>query len=149
MRVVLDASAVVELVLGTGVGGRIRDRVADPRVSLHSPELVDLEVLHVLRRYERLGTVLPDRVAGAFQNLVDLDLVRYSHAALLERVWSRRFNLTAYDAAYVTLAEILDAPILTTDGRLARVPGLAVTVELFAASRPAPQAGGPRQVREP
>lgn len=134
MLVVLDASAVVELVLGTAVGARIRDRVTDPRISLHSPELVDLEVLHVLRRYERLGTVRPDRAWEASRNLIDLDLARYSHGALLERVWSRRFNLTAYDAAYVTLAEILDAPLLTTDGRLARVPGLPVVVELFAAS---------------
>ncbi|WP_423928213.1 type II toxin-antitoxin system VapC family toxin [Candidatus Palauibacter sp.] len=136
MRVVLDASVVIELVLGTEPGVQIRDRVADPRISLHSPELVDLEVLNVLRRYERTGTVSPDRVAEAFRNLLDLDLVRHGHGVLLERVWARRRNLTAYDAAYVALAEILDAPLLTTDGRLARVPRLPIAVEVFAPSTP-------------
>ncbi len=105
--------------------------MADPRVSLHGPELVDLEVLNVLRRYERLGTVPPDRAREACRNLVDLDLARHSHMPLLERVWTRRPNLTAYDAAYVVLAEVLDAPLLTTDGRLARVPKLPITVEVF------------------
>ncbi|WP_419164679.1 type II toxin-antitoxin system VapC family toxin [Candidatus Palauibacter sp.] len=136
MIVVLDASAVVELVVGTRPGIRIRDRLADPGISLHSPELLDLEVLNVLRRYERTGTVSPDRVAEAFRNLLDLDLVRHGHGVLLERVWSRRLNLTAYDAAYVALAEILDAPLLTTDGRLARVPQLPIAVEVFAPSAP-------------
>lgn len=131
MIVVLDASVVVELVVGTRVGGLIRDRVADPLVSLHGPELVDLEVLNVLRRYERTGVVSAIRVAAAFRNLVDLDLARHGHAPLLERVWSRRLNLTAYDAAYVALAESLGAPLLTTDGRLARVPQLPITVEVF------------------
>ena len=131
MIVVLDASAVVELVLGTRRGARIMDRVSDPVTSLHSPELLDLEVLHVLRRYERNGAIPPTRAGEAYRNFLDLDVQRHGHEPLLSRIWSRRHNLTAYDAAYVTLAETLDAPLLTTDRRLAGVPDLPVPVEVF------------------
>ena len=119
MIAVLDASAVVELVLGTRSGMEILGRVSDPQLSLHSPELVDIEVLSVLRRY-------------------DLDLRRHPHGPMLPRIWSWRYNLTAYDAAYVTLAEVLDAPLLTTDSRLAGAPRLPVRVEIFAARQPPP-----------
>ncbi|WP_420616240.1 type II toxin-antitoxin system VapC family toxin [Candidatus Palauibacter sp.] len=131
MVAVLDASAVVELVVGTRSGARIMQRISDPGISLHSPELLDLEVLHVLRRYERTGAVSSTRAGEAYRNLLDLDVRRHGHEPLLSRIWSRRHNLTAYDAAYVTLAEILDAPLLTTDRRLAGVPALPVPVEVF------------------
>ena len=131
MVAVLDASAVVELVVGTRSGARIMQRISDPGISLHSPELLDLEVLHVLRRYQRTGAVSSTRAGEAYRNLLDLDVRRHGHEPLLSRIWSRRHNLTAYDAAYVTLAEILDAPLLTTDRRLAGVPALPVPVEVF------------------
>lgn len=131
MVAVLDASAVVELVVGTRSGARIMQRISDPGISLHSLELLDLEVLHVLRRYERTGAVSSTRAGEAYRNLLDLDVRRHGHEPLLSRIWSRRHNLTAYDAAYVTLAEILDAPLLTTDRRLAGVPALPVPVEVF------------------
>ena len=132
MIVVLDASTALELVLGTRRGARIMHRVSDPVTSLHSAELLDLEVLHVLRRYERTGAVSSTRAGEAYRNLLDLDVRRHGHEPLLSRIWSRRHNLTAYDAAYVTLAETLGAPLLTTDRRLAGVPNLAVPVEVFA-----------------
>ena len=131
MVAVLDASAVVELVLGTRSAAQIMQRISDPGISLHSPELLDLEVLHVLRRYERTGEVSSTRAGEAYRNFLDLDVQRHGHEPLLSRIWSRRHNLTAYDAAYVTLAEILDAPLLTTDRRLAGVPALPVPVEVF------------------
>lgn len=137
MVAVLDASAVVELVLGTRSAAGIMQRISDPGISLHSPELLDLEVLHVLRRYERTGVVSAPRAGAAYRNLLDLDVRRHGHKPLLSRIWSRRHNLTAYDAAYVTLAETLAAPLLTTDRRLAGVPGLPVQVEVFAVA-PAP-----------
>ena len=77
-----------------------------------------------------------DRIAQAIDNLSDLDLRRHRHGPLLPRIWSWRYNLTAYAAAYVTLAEVLDAPLLTTDARLAGAPRLPVRVEVFARSRP-------------
>lgn len=133
MLVVLDASAVVELVLVTVSGVRIRRRLPDPRISMHGPELVDLEVLNVLRRYVNARLVTMDRATAAVRTLDDLDLQRHRHRPMLRRIWSRRSNLTAYDAAYVALAEILNAPLLTTDVRLANAPNLPIPVEVFAA----------------
>ena len=135
MTAVLDASVVIELVLGTRTGARLRQRLADPRISLHSPELVDLEVLNALRRFMRLRTVAADRVAAAIERLDGLDLRRHRHGPMLRRIWSWRANLTTYDAAYVALAEVLDAPLLTADERLANVPGLTVPVEVFTTGR--------------
>ncbi len=132
MIAVLDASAVLELVLGTRSGMEILQRTADPRISLHCPELVDLEVLNTLRRYELADITPPDRVAHAIDNLSDLDLRRHRHGPILPRIWSWRYNVTPYDAAYVTLAEVLDAPLLTTDARLARAVNLSVPVEVFS-----------------
>ncbi len=136
MIAVLDASAVIELVLGTRSGMEILKRISDPQLSLHSPELVDIEVLNTLRRYELADIVRPDRVAHAIDNLSDLDMRRHPHGPFLSRIWSWRYNLTSYDAAYVTLAEGLDAPLLTTDARLARAPRLPVRVEVFGRARP-------------
>ncbi len=133
MTAVLDASVVVELVLGTRIGARIRERLHDPRISLHGPELLDLEVLNVLRRYVRAGTVAADRAEAGVRRLEELDLQRHRHGPMLPRIWSWRANLTAYDAAYVALAEVVDCPLLTTDARLSKAPGLPVPVELFDA----------------
>ena len=133
MTAVLDASVVVELVLGTRIGARIRERLHDPRISLHGPELLDLEVLNVLRRYVRAGTVAADRAEAGVRRLGELDLQRHRHGPMLPRIWSWRANLTAYDAAYIALAEVVDCPLLTTDARLSKAPGLPVPVELFDA----------------
>ena len=135
MTVILDASVVVELVLGTRVGARVRQRLRDPRISLHGPELLDLEVLNVLRRYVQAGRIAADRAETAVRRLNELDLRRYRHGPMLPRIWSWRTNLSAYDATYVTLAEVLGGPLLTTDARLSRAPGLPVPVELFDASK--------------
>ena len=121
--------------MGSRIGAVIRRRVADPRISLHGPELLDLEVLSVVRRYVLAGKVTPDRAAIAVRNLFDLDLERHRHGPLLSRIWSWRSNLTTYDASYVTLAEVLHARLLTADGRLANAPQLPIHVEVF---RPAP-----------
>ncbi|MCY4633726.1 MAG: type II toxin-antitoxin system VapC family toxin [Acidobacteria bacterium] len=134
MPVVLDASAIVELVLGSRTGAIIRRRVSDPGISLHAPELLDLEVLNVVRRYVLAGKVEEDRAATAVRHLFDLDLERHRHGPLLSRIWSWRSNLTTYDASYVTLAEVLDAPLLTADGRLANAPHLRTPVEVFTAA---------------
>ena len=117
---------------------QILKRLSDPQLSLHSPELVDIEVLSVLRRYELTDIIPPDRIACAIDNLRDLDLRRHPHGPVLPRIWSWRYNLTSYDAAYVTLAEVLDAPLLTTDARLASAPGLPVPVEVFASCQQPP-----------
>ncbi len=129
--IVLDASALVELLLGTARGRQIAELVADPSIGLHVPHLADVEVAQALRRYVREGALEADVARSALEDLADLDLERHPHEPLLQRIWELRQNLTAYDAAYVALAEALDARLLTCDRRLARAPGLAARVELL------------------
>ena len=127
---VLDASALVELLVGTEAGRSIADRIADPALALHVPHLVDVEVAQALRRYVRERALDAESAYAALEDLRSLDLERHSHEPLLERVWALRDNLTAYDAVYVALAEALDCTLLTCDGRLARAPGLSRRVTL-------------------
>lgn len=98
---------------------------------LHVPHLFEIEVMSVLRRYA-LGDILsPERARLALARLSTMRLTRYPHTALLRRIWELRDNITAYDAAYVALAETLDAPLVTMDGRLARAPGIRAAVEVY------------------
>jgi len=126
--IVLDASVVVELLLQTPIGRAVAARLADPTDHAHAPELMDVEVLHVLRRHDMAGTVPRARCAMASRDLADLGVERWSHGPLLGRVWVLRHNLSAYDATYVALAEALDAPLLTLDRRLAQAAGHSATV---------------------
>jgi predicted nucleic acid-binding protein len=130
--IVLDASALVELLLGTAPGRAIAEHIADPEVSLHVPHLADVEVAQTLRRYVREGELEAVAAGEALLDLRALDVERHSHEPLLDRVWALRDNLTAYDAVYVALAEALDATLLTCDGRLARAPGMARRIELVS-----------------
>lgn len=130
--IVLDASALVELLLGSELGRAVADRIAEPSLGLHVPHLADVEVTQALRRYVREGTLPAGEAESALEDLRSLDLERHGHEALLDRVWALRQNLTAYDAVYVALAESLDATLLTCDGRLARAPALAGRVDLIS-----------------
>jgi predicted nucleic acid-binding protein len=120
--IVIDASALLELLLLTPTGLDVAARVFGTEAPLHAPELVDLEVAQVLRRYRRDGELSTERASQALEDLADLHLDRHSHLPLLARVWELRDNMTAYDAAYVALAELLEAPLLTCDARLSRAP---------------------------
>ncbi len=128
--IVLDASALVELLLGTEQGHSIGTRIADPTLGLHVPHLADIEVVQTLRRYVRESELDSAAAVSALDDLRSLDLERHAHEPLLERVWALRRNLTAYDAVYVALAEALDTILLTCDRKLARAPGMARRVEL-------------------
>ena len=130
--IVLDASAALELVRGSDVGLGLSQRIATSESTLHAPNLLSLEVTQALRRAEAVGTMSPRRAAAALNDLLGLKLVRYGHELTLWRVWELRANLTAYDASYVALAEALDAPLVTCDGRLARAPGHRAEVELLS-----------------
>ncbi len=130
--IVIDASAEVAVLLNVGPGVEgIRDRIARPGETLHVPHLFEIEVLHALRRPSLLGTVSPERARLALSRLRDTQLVRYPHTPLMERIWELKDNLTAYDAAYVALAEALGAPLITLDARLARAPGIRAAVEVY------------------
>lgn len=130
--IVLDASAALELLLATELGAVVATRIADSNETIHAPHLLDLEVTQVLRRFARAGSVSPARAEEALDDLQALDVARYPHDVLIPRVWELRGNLTAYDGAYVALAEALRCPIVTTDARLAAAPGNRATIELVA-----------------
>jgi predicted nucleic acid-binding protein len=128
--IVVDASVVLEVLLGTPAGLGLRERLLADDEVLCAPHLVDLEVTQVLRRYVVAGEVSAARGAQAVADLVDMPIERFSHEPLVGRVWELRGHLTAYDAAYVALAEALRAPLLTRDARLARARGHRAEVEL-------------------
>ncbi len=130
--IVLDASVVVELLLGTPLGDAVQARISSPRETLHAPHLLDVEVAQTLRRYAFAGTFGAARGRQALDDLGDLDLVRYRHDLFLQRLWQLRTNLTAYDGVYVALSEALGAPLLTCDAKLASAPGHRARVELVA-----------------
>lgn len=130
--IVVDASALLEVLLRTEAAPAIEERLFAGE-TLHAPHLLDLEVGQVLRRYERAGVLSATRGRQALDDLADLRLERYSHHLFLPRIWDLRANATAYDAAYLALAEALDAPLLTRDRRLLGVPGHAARVEVVKA----------------
>lgn len=130
--IVLDASALMELLLHTQVGGEIASRIADPTLSLHIPHLADVEIIQTLRRYVRESEISSVEAAAALATLRDLDLFRHSHEPLLHRIWALREKVSAYDAAYIALAEALDARLLTCDRRLSRAPHASRRIELFS-----------------
>jgi predicted nucleic acid-binding protein len=130
--IVLDASALLELLLRTEPGDRIAARIADPALALHAPHLADVEVAQALRRYVRERVIDDDDAMAALRSLRALDLERHAHEPLLDRVWALRANVTAYDGVYLALAEALDARLFTCDGRLSRAPGHRARIEHFA-----------------
>jgi predicted nucleic acid-binding protein len=129
--IVLDASAAIDWLLQTSAGRRIEQRIYSQNESLHAPHLLDLEVTQVLRRLVREGVISVHRADQAIEDLLDLRMTRYPHLVLLPRIWQLRHNLSAYDAAYIALAEKLGARLVTRDGQLASAPGHAVPIELF------------------
>ena len=121
--IVLDASAAIEWLLQSPAGVRVDKRIFSVSQSLHAPHLLDVEVAQVLRRYVREKTISEQRGEEALEDLGDLLLNRYPHDFLLPRVWKLRATLTAYDAVYIALAEVLDAPLLTCDNKIASASG--------------------------
>lgn len=129
--IVLDASAAIDWLLQTVAGQKIENRIYARSESLHAPHLLDVEVAQVMRRLVREAAVTAQRADQALQDLLSLPLTRYPHFVFLPEIWRLRNNLTAYDAAYVTLAEELGATLVTRDGRLASASAHAVTIEVF------------------
>nr|WP_304650654.1 MULTISPECIES: type II toxin-antitoxin system VapC family toxin [unclassified Tessaracoccus] len=129
---VIDASVLAVALLDDGQDGdTVRDRLRGERLA--APALVDLEVASVWRGLALGGHLDPRRVRLALDDLQELPLQRVEHTSLLVRCWELRDNLTIYDAAYVALAEALQAPLLTGDRRLARSTGPRCTIEVVKA----------------
>jgi predicted nucleic acid-binding protein len=129
--IVVDASAMSELLLQTELGRRVEARVLHREDALHAPHLLDVEVVQALRRFVRKGDIDSLRAHEAIEDLALLDMVRHSHRELLGRAWQLRDNLTAYDAVYVALTEALDAVLVTCDGPLGSAPGHSARVEVI------------------
>ncbi|MBA3865582.1 MAG: type II toxin-antitoxin system VapC family toxin [Solirubrobacterales bacterium] len=128
--IVVDASVLANALADDGADGDLaRERLREEQ--LVAPELVDLEVVSTLRRAARAGRLKKARSEQALGDLAVLPLRRVPHLPLLSRVWELRDNLTAFDAAYIALAEALDVLLLTADGPLAGATGVRCQVEVL------------------
>jgi predicted nucleic acid-binding protein len=128
---VLDASLLTEILVATPLGTRLTAKVLTADASLHVPHLLDVEVVQAIRRLTLSGGLDRQRAEAAVNVLADLPLVRHAHVPYLPRIWELRSSMTAYDAAYIALAEGLGAVLLTCDGRLARAHGHRARVALL------------------
>ncbi len=129
--IVLDASAVLELLLQTERAEAIASVAFAPTQRLHAPHLLDVEIAQVLRRLVQHKSLAPARAITALDDYSHLSIERHVHTPLLPRVFELRDSMTAYDGVYVALAEALDAPVLTCDARLARSHGHRVPITLI------------------
>ena len=129
MNAVLDAGAVVEVLLGTVRGEAIYDHIRGSATA--APHLIRIEVLQALRKGVALGRLSAARAGEAVSDLEGLRVTLFPHEPLVQRIWSLRANASAYDAAYLALAEALEAPLVTVDGGLKRVPGSKANVRVF------------------
>lgn len=121
--IVLDASAGIDWLLWHEPQAPGVESELQRATGVHVPHLWSVEVLQVLRRHVRRGVLAPDRANAALEVATDVPTQRYPHEPLAGRIWALRDNLTAYDAAYVALAEVLEVPLVTSDRRLAGAPG--------------------------
>jgi len=126
---VIDASAAVDLLMGTPKGRQVASRIA--KEILHAPAILDLEVAQALRRWERSSQIDRTQAADAIENLLQLPLIRHAHDPLLRHIWSLHHNFTAYDAAYLALSAALGCIFLTCDTRLASARRQGFSVEVL------------------
>jgi predicted nucleic acid-binding protein len=129
--IVVDASAISELLLQTELGIRVERRVYRDDDDLHAPHLLDVEVLSALRRLVHAGEVVAERAEEAIEDLALLRISRHGHLDLATRAWELRQNFTAYDAVYLALAESLDATVVTCDRPFAAAPGHSARIEVI------------------
>jgi predicted nucleic acid-binding protein len=125
--IVIDASVLANVIGDDGDDGdlaRSEFRSAD---DVAAPDLVDVETVAVLRKRWIAGSITARRFSSAITDLESIGIVRYP----TRRAYELRHNVTAYDAAYVALAEILDCGLLTGDGRLGDAPGPACSIRVL------------------
>ncbi|MGH3655480.1 MAG: type II toxin-antitoxin system VapC family toxin [Micromonosporaceae bacterium] len=129
--IVVDASVLAPALADDGPDGE-RTRARLSGTDLAAPALIDLEVTSLFRGLVRSGQLTDHRAARALADLMAIPIERTPHTALLSRIWLLRDNLTAYDAAYVALAEIMSVPLVTADAKLAKAANQRCTVELMS-----------------
>jgi predicted nucleic acid-binding protein len=130
--IVVDASALLEILLRTPRADQLMARALNASERLHASHLLDIEITQVLHRLVQRKEITIARAEQAFDDWANLIIERHEHQALVPRIWRLRDSLTANDAAYVALAEALDAPLLTCDAKLAGAQGHGATIELVA-----------------
>ena len=121
MTVVADASVIVAALVDTGLDGRWAESFLT--ADLAAPPLLTVEVANVLRRAVTAGDLTDDAASLAHADLLDLRVQLIGYAVVGDRIWELRHNVSAYDAWYVAVAELLDAPLATLDRRLVAAPG--------------------------
>lgn len=121
--IVIDASAILELLLQTPYGMLVGEYALAPHQRLHAPHIIDVEVTQTLRRLTRSKTLSIRRAEEALADFHNLSVERHGHQDLIPRLWQLREVVSTYDACYIALAEALGAPLLTCDGKLARTRG--------------------------
>jgi predicted nucleic acid-binding protein len=127
-RLVCDASAVVALLLDAGPHGQwVTDAVSG--AELAAPSLLRFECSNIIRRHELAGLVSTDQAVQAHLDLVDLAIEQWPYQLLRSRVWELRRNLSSYDASYVAVAELIQAPLITLDKRIGRAPNLRCVIK--------------------
>jgi predicted nucleic acid-binding protein len=128
--IVVDASALLEVLLRTPLGMTVEARLLGTTRTLHAPHLLDVEVAQVVRRFALAGEIDGERAEAALDDLMAFPIRRHPHGLLLSRVLALQNNFSAYDAMYVALAEALDAALVTHDRRLATAARRHARVEL-------------------
>lgn len=129
---VIDASAILEVLMLTERGQRVEARLFRDTEEIHAPHLLDVEVLQALRRIVHSKDMAPARAQEAIEDLAAMGILRHAHGDLLGRAWGLRKSISAYDAMYVALAEALDASLVTCDGPLGAAHGHAARVEVIS-----------------
>lgn len=127
-RIVCDASVVIAALLDSGIDGRWAVEKLHGS-ELFAPTLLPFECANIIRRTELRSAITSDQAVQAHADLLDLPVSLWPYEPLADRVWQLRGNLTAYDAAYVALAEAITAPLVTLDQRIGRAPNLLCSVE--------------------
>lgn len=128
--IVVDASVLAPALADTRPDGELaRTRLLRERLA--APHLIDVEVASIFRRAVRGGSLEREPAQQALTKLERMPLQRTPHHPLLDRIWELRENLTAYDAAYIALAEAINALFITADTKIPKAPGLRCPVELI------------------
>jgi predicted nucleic acid-binding protein len=133
--IVVDASAITEVLLQTELGGQVERRIFQSDAALHAPHLLDVEVLSALRRLVRAGEMTAERAEEAIQDLGLLRIIRHGHLDLARRTWDLRENLTVYDAVYLALAESIEARVITCDAPFGASARDSARVEVIRPAR--------------
>jgi len=130
--IVVDASALANVIGDDGADGRRARRELRVAADLAAPDLVDVETVAVLRKRWIAGTISARRFSSAIDDLELLDLDRYPTLPLMRRAHELRNTVTTYDAVYIALAEVLGCELLTGDARLANAPGKRCPVRVLS-----------------